>query len=182
MKKCIIFLFMFIEFPGLRAQDTVSIGSGTQLRTTHDIHLVFNNMNLKNDGSYVQSLGDGITKLTGHINSSTSGKGTTALDEFEILLDNGYLHTLKSPVSILNVLTLSSGQLVSGGNLTIRSWNANTARVAPITSLASPAISGDVHVERYLSAHKGWRLLSVPTNSTESIQQAWQEGCGANLA
>ena len=42
-------------------------------------------------------------------------------------------------------------------------------------------ITGKVTVERYISARKAWRFLSIPTNTTQTIQQAWQESCGANL-
>ena len=31
-----------------------------------------------------------------------------------------------------------------------------------------------------ISAAKKWRFLSIPTNTTQTIQAAWQEGCGAN--
>ena len=44
------------------------------------------------------------------------------------------------------------------------------------------SILGKVTVERYISSRKAWRFLSVPTNTTQTIQQTWQEGCGANLS
>src|SRR5690606_22047521 len=41
-------------------------------------------------------------------------------------------------------------------------------------------INGKVTVERYISAHKAWRFLSVPTKTTQTIKQSWQEGATGN--
>ena len=68
--------------------------------------------------------------------------------------------------------------LNTNDSLTLKSTALNTASVGDMTG---NTITGNVTVERYISAHKAWRLLSVPTNTTQTTQQAWQEGCGANL-
>ena len=36
-------------------------------------------------------------------------------------------------------------------------------------------VLGDVIVERYISAVKKWRFLSIPTTTTQTIKAAWQE-------
>jgi hypothetical protein len=69
-------------------------------------------------------------------------------------------------------------KLTTNDVLTLKSTSSNTASVGDMTG---NTITGNVTVERYISARKAWRLLSVPTNTTQTIQQAWQEGCGADL-
>ena len=70
--------------------------------------------------------------------------------------------------------------LVTNNALTLKSTASNTAWVGDMTG---NSITGKVTVERYISARKAWRFLSVPTNSTQTVKQAWQEGAasaGAN--
>ncbi len=55
-----------------------------------------------------------------------------------------------------------------------------TARVAELpvnaSGVALATISGDITVERFISAKRAWRFLAVPTNSpTQTFHQAWQE-------
>ena len=69
--------------------------------------------------------------------------------------------------------------LTTNDSLTLKSTSLNTAWIGDMTS---NTITGKVTVERYISARKAWRLLSIPTNTAQTIQQAWQEGCGANLS
>jgi hypothetical protein len=82
---------------------------------------------------------------------------------------------LGGSVDIYNSLTYAgSGQNLSTNDyLTIKSLAANTAWVGDMTG---NTISGKVIVERFVIAHKGWRFLSIPTNTPQTIQQAWQEG------
>ncbi|MDP4286007.1 MAG: hypothetical protein Q8891_16460 [Bacteroidota bacterium] len=176
MKNIYLIILLVVWASVSGAQDTFRIKSGTNIRTAHNSFIVFKNMNLVNNGSYVQSVGDGVTRLTGNINTTTTGSGTTTLDQLEVFMNNGNTHTLSSLVSIRNVVTLSSGQLVTNGYLTLKSDAVNTARVAKVTSPVSPAVVGEVMIERYNSARKAWRLLSIPSNTLQTIKQSWQEG------
>ncbi len=70
-------------------------------------------------------------------------------------------------------VTVASGAtLNAAGNLVLKSDINGTARVAN----SAGTISGDVMVERYIpaNANRGWRLLSVPTISTQTIKTSWQ--------
>ena len=85
----------------------------------------------------------------------------------------------------------ASGKTFAAGtnNVVLLSSRANTANVP---NLGSNTITGSKFtVERYVNtgaasvdnplAHgRAWQLLSVPTNTTQSIHNAWQEGQGAN--
>ncbi len=70
--------------------------------------------------------------------------------------------------------------LNSDGNLVLTSNIEGTSRVGiDDESIAgiSGLISGDVTVERYTAQHtnRGWRMLAIPTQSTQTIFESWQE-------
>ena len=71
--------------------------------------------------------------------------------------------------------------LTTGGNLTIKSNEYGTARIAQGDAFGG-YISGDVTVERYIasSAKRGWRMLAAPTYG-QTIKQAWQENQAAGV-
>ena len=86
--------------------------------------------------------------------------------------------SIGSPVTVANVLTATSGTLITNGNLTLASTASNTARVAAINCEVA-SISGNVTVERYISARRAWRMLGVPVSGSQTIREAWQEGASA---
>jgi hypothetical protein len=95
------------------------------------------------------------------LNTSTSATLGTALD----------ITAGSSPGSV----TVGSGAtLTTGGNLTMKSDNNGTSWVGN----SAGTISGNVTVERYIpaDADRAWRLLSIPTQTTQTIHQSWQEG------
>jgi hypothetical protein len=82
--------------------------------------------------------------------------------------------SLNSDLDIYGSLTYTgSGKIFNTNDyLTLKSTALNTAWVGDMTG---NTITGKVTVERYLSAHKAWRLLSVSTNTLQTIKQSWQE-------
>ena len=82
--------------------------------------------------------------------------------------------SLGGAVDIYNSLTyLGTGQKLStNDNLTIKSTAENTAWVGDMTG---NFITGQATVERYIAARKAWYFLSVPTNTTSTMHQLWQE-------
>ena len=85
---------------------------------------------------------------------------------------SGSAATIGTALAVYDVLTISSGALNTGGNLTLKSTATNTARVAAVMG----SISGNVTVERYIPARRAWRLMNAPVNGTQTVNQAWQEG------
>jgi hypothetical protein len=67
----------------------------------------------------------------------------------------------------------TSMKLTTNDTLTLKSTALNTATIGVMTG---NIISGKVTVERYIAAHRAWQFLSVPTNTTQTVNQAWQEG------
>ncbi|MBC7534454.1 MAG: DUF3494 domain-containing protein [Ferruginibacter sp.] len=83
--------------------------------------------------------------------------------------------TLAGPLDIYNSLTYSATGMTLNTNdaLTLKSTASNTATVGVITG---NTITGEVTVEHYIPARKAWYFLSIPTNSTQTIKDSWQEG------
>jgi len=115
MKNIFITFLLIGYIKQSTAQGTLQITSGAYIKTAGNANIVFNGMNVINNGSFIQAIGDGTTKLTGSVNTTTSGTGTTTLDKLEVALGSSYSNTLSRSASLKNVLTLSSGQLISNG-------------------------------------------------------------------
>ncbi|MEO6329553.1 MAG: T9SS type A sorting domain-containing protein, partial [Ginsengibacter sp.] len=62
-------------------------------------------------------------------------------------------------------------------NLTLKSTLSGTAAVADVTG---NTILGNVTVERFFSINRKWRYLSIPTNTTQTVKAAWQEGAASS--
>ncbi|MEO7046928.1 MAG: hypothetical protein ABI091_16620, partial [Ferruginibacter sp.] len=89
-------------------------------------------------------------------------------------------NTSVTGVSLGGALDIYGGLTFSGtgktlntnDTLTLKSDSAGTAWVGNMTG---NSILGKVTVERFITSHKAWRLLSIPTNTNQTIKQAWQE-------
>ena len=97
--------------------------------------------------------------------------------------------TLSGQQNLTGTLSFGSSNvtLSTGDFLTLKSTANGTARVADITNgnyLTNTAINGKITVERYVSAKRAWRLLSIPISSigAPTINNSWQEGVGGNSA
>ncbi|MEI7470626.1 MAG: T9SS type A sorting domain-containing protein [Chitinophagaceae bacterium] len=78
-------------------------------------------------------------------------------------------------------VTISTNTSGSNIGLTFKSSIDSTARFADITNAGANsgnAINGMVRIERFIPAHRAWRLLSAPISTTNAptIHNAWQEG------
>ena len=84
--------------------------------------------------------------------------------------------TLNDTLNISGTLSFgnTNAKLNTGDNITLKSTALATASLGVVA--AGNIISGTVTVERYIAAHKAWRFLSVPTNTSQTVKQTWQEG------
>ena len=90
-----------------------------------------------------------------------------------LVINNTSGVTLSGPLSLTDVLTVSTGSLSTGGYLTLTSTAAATARVAPITSASATPVNGNVTVERYVPGRRSYRLItSSVTTSTAAVLSA----------
>ena len=105
-----------------------------------------------------------------------SSNGTSnALQNFTVNRNNQTIN-LGNTLRVLNVLTPTAGTIASSGNLVMASSATNTARIA--TANSNNYITGDVTVERYISAlnNRAYRLLTPTVTTTTTIKANWQEG------
>jgi hypothetical protein len=79
---------------------------------------------------------------------------------------------LNGTLALTGVLSVTGGQtFATNGNLTLKSSASVTAQVSAVTG----SITGNVVAERYIPAHRAWRLLATPVASTQTIHASWQE-------
>ncbi len=152
---------LYINTPG-----TLTIGANGKLQLSGTIH---NNGTFDASAGTVEFNGSSAQSVPANaflnnalynlIVSNTSVSGLALGGTLDVYGSVSYTGTGKS--------------LTTNNYLTLKSNASNTAWVGDMTG---NSISGNVTVERYLESKKAWRFLSVPTNSSQTIQQAWQEG------
>ncbi|GAB3828531.1 hypothetical protein GCM10028821_14100 [Hymenobacter jeollabukensis] len=123
--------------------------------------------NVVNNGSYTTT-GQAPLRLASTTTAQLlGGSGTTQL--FSLLVGTPGA-TLTGPVQVRGVVSLTSGNLASNGNLTLVSDAQNTGMVA---NLGSGVVTGNVTVQRYLSpalnAGPGYRHFSSPVASGATV-------------
>ena len=151
--------------------DTLILSSGMKLQTgTHNLTVIGN---VRSNGTMDATVGSII--LGGTVTQILSGailvKNLTLSNPAGARIGEGN----NNKVIIRGIYTSTEGVLVTNDNLVLKSDTAGTAMVANGSSNGG-YITGQVTVERYIPLHKSWHLLSVPTNSTATIKQSWQEG------
>ena len=67
----------------------------------------------------------------------------------------------------------NNGKINTGNNITLLSTASATANIGVLNT--GNSISGDVTVERYVAAINNWQFLAIPTQTPQTIHQAWQE-------
>ncbi|MEO6732756.1 MAG: T9SS type A sorting domain-containing protein [Ferruginibacter sp.] len=170
-KKYILGMCMCL-YAALALTQEVNIYSGCNMVLSGNVYLVVNNTALKNNGTF--TAGSGTVLFTGTTDTSiayVSGNSTTNF--YNLTLDKSvYGIALKSPVGVMNVLTLSAGQLYSNSTLTLLSDVSNTARLAAVP--AGAGVNGTAMVERYIPALRAWRLMTAPVANAATIYNSWQ--------
>ena len=169
-KEYFLSLIIFLS-PVLYGQQLL-IGPQSNMVLNGDVSLVMNNAALKNNGTF--TAGTSTVNFSGHhdtLKSYISGSSTTVFNNLSVS-KTAYGLALKSPVVIKNVLALNDGNLYTDSNLTLRSNQQLTARVA--AAAAGSAILGKTNVERYIPARRAWRLLTAPVTHSNTIFTSWQ--------
>ncbi|MEJ7627140.1 MAG: DUF2341 domain-containing protein [Ferruginibacter sp.] len=129
---------------------------------------------ISNSGTFIASRGtiemNGVTAQTipAAAFAGNTVKGLT--------INNNAGVTLGGLLNLTDVITVSKGSLAAEGYLILKSSATATARVAPITSLSSTPISGNVTAERYVPGRRKYRLITSPvTTSASTTLSAGQE-------
>ena len=140
-------------------------------------------------GAIVDSAG--LNVVDGTIEMRGASAQTIPLNAFQnadlknLIINNASV-TLAGKVKLYGKLSFvgSNRTFATADSLVLRSTAAGTASVGDITNNGANSgnqITGDVSVERFNSARRAWRFLSVPTqNNLQTIHEAWQENQPAN--
>ena len=123
--------------------------------------------------NYGTTQGTGMIQLNGTSAQIIIGTGTVS--NLELKNSNGATIEASNTQSITGTLTLTAGTLTTNNELVLKSTASGTAMVAPITS---GGVTGNVTVERYISAlnNRAYRLVGSSVNTSTSINANWQEG------
>ncbi|CAA9480870.1 MAG: hypothetical protein AVDCRST_MAG96-1002, partial [uncultured Segetibacter sp.] len=119
---------------------------------------------------------NGTAELNGSAAQQIAAASFNAKTVKALTINNTSGATVNDTLNITDVLTVSNGNLISQGFLTLKSNESNTARVAPVTSAALVPISGDVIVERFVTPKRAVRFLTAPVNASTNIRTNWMEG------
>lgn len=163
--------------------DNITVISGTGPLTADT---AVNNVTVQNGGT----LSLGITTLSVDGDFANAGAmsatdaslvmmGDTAqtisgnsFDLGSLTVDNSAGTTITGAIEINELLTLTSGQLATNGNLTLGSDVNGSAMVASITG---GSITGDVTTEQYIPAKRAFRLIGSTVTTSTTIRSNWQE-------
>jgi len=111
MKKIILVLVASVCSFQLWSQGTLKLTAGSNIRTSSGAYLVLDNVNIANDGSFEQAAGAGFVKLTGPMNVSLSGTGTTTIDELLLEKMGPSTLSLQSNLTVVSKVNFSHGLL-----------------------------------------------------------------------
>jgi len=123
--------------------------------------------NLVNNGAIT---GNGKALFSSNTVQSISGMG--AIDNMEVNNSAGVtIASGSNKLSVNGLLEVTAGQLTTNDNLVLRSTASGTAAVGPV----SGGIAGNVAVERYIPAKRGWRLVCAPLkgSTNNSVKYNW---------
>lgn len=120
---------------------------------------------------------DGVIRFVGETEQSFLGKMFFENRIKDIIINNDL--NLKSQLDIYGQVSFEkdSKVLTTNNFLVLKSTASHTASVGV---MHHNEIKGNVTVEKYIPALKGWKFLSVPTVSDRPIHKDWQEGQEAN--
>lgn len=118
MKKVTAILFTSIlAITFLQAQNVLKVQSGAIIKTTGGALITLQNMNLDNDGTISQSVGEGKFLFTGAADNTISGTGTILFDVLEI----GKTGTAK--ISLQQNIQVGSGVIFTSGLIDLNNSN-----------------------------------------------------------
>ena len=157
-----------------------------------------NNLQIKSNASLMVN-GTGIFQVAGNVTNAGVFDATAATIDFNgtssaqvtdgsTFKNNTIQNLIVSNANGLSVAATPGDTMKISGSLTFGDPNANinTGNNVTLLSTASAtanvgvlntgnSITGSVTVERYVAAINNWQFLAVPTQTTQTIHQAWQE-------
>lgn len=192
IKQFYILILLIVVSYVSHAQTKLTVNAA-QVNIANAVYLSTNNISVSNSslvnvaGSTIKIAGsttssglidarNGTAELNGSAAQQLAAGSFTGKTVKALTINNTSGATVNDTLNITDVLNVSSGNLISQGFLTLKSNDSNTARIAPVTSVAPVPISGNVIVERFIPAKRAFRFLTAPVNTPGSIRDNWMEG------
>lgn len=183
MKNIFIILFL-VDCIASSAQGTLQATSGAYIRTRKNPSIVLDNMHVVNNGSFVQTAGDGTTKLTGNVDVNISGSSAATLDKLNIAKTTTSRVTLQQNVNVAGQVEFTSGLLdlnnsvlnlgttgtIQGENETRRILTLGNGYVQVINVLNAPASANPGNLGAIITSGKNLGSVTIrrghlaPTN------------------
>lgn len=174
---------IFTGNTGLARSLTIEPGASTTVNSG-GILQIRRDLNTQAGASFTNN---GTLELVGNeasVSQNFPGPGTIA--EMNNLTINNTTATppggnhvlLNNNIAVRGELKPTAGLLNLGSyDITMRSTNAATSQVSALGATAGFGYgTGRFRVERFIQTPRKWQFLSVPTNTTQTVNQAWQEG------
>ncbi|MEO7045052.1 MAG: hypothetical protein ABI091_07060, partial [Ferruginibacter sp.] len=191
--KSFFLVFFFLQCHSSFGQGKIIIKGAGTVNLKDAAFVVTKDVSVSTTGSF--SVNNGTLKLGGDISGNSniylrsgtlemigSSAQTIPSNTFydnavnNLVINNSSVSgvSLGGAVDVYRSLTYSGiGKILhTNDTLTLKSNINGTAWVGDLTG---NTVSGKVTVERYITQYKAWRLLSIPTFSTQTIKEAWQE-------
>lgn len=111
MKKLILVFAASVCSFQIWSQGTFQVTAGASVKTTGNAYLVLDNMHLVNNGSFQQTSGNGIVKLSGPLSTALSGGSTTTFNQLLMSKIGDASFDLQTDLSVLSKVTFNSGLL-----------------------------------------------------------------------
>ena len=125
---------------------------------------------INNNGTFKVSSG---TLVLNGTSAQTIGSTTINNDSIHnLVINNAAGVSLAAPLFLTGTLTPTAGTLSTGGNLTLVSTVAGTARIA---QGSGNYITGNVNVQRFITAKSGRKYSYISSAVTQTIRNAWQQ-------
>lgn len=185
MKKYLFFLLVFIKANTLQAQLYIPTGETLQVTGTESLYsnepvvnagvLTLETGTLEIGGAYTNTgninLSTATLKLSGSSAQSISFGATDSAKKIALNKSGNTATVTYGSLSITDFVQSNQGTLNAAGKITLKS---NATKTAIVETSAGGAINNLV-VERYIPAHRAYRLLSSPVTTSTSIHENWQE-------
>jgi hypothetical protein len=156
--------------PAAWAQPSLTVQNGATFEVQKELDVTGD---LSKEGSSTLTFGSGGVLTLSGSSQQTVASSVGPISVADLTLDNSNGAALNSSVDVTSVLRLTSGQLATGGNLTLSSTGESAS--ARIAGSGSGMISGDVTVERFIgyapTGASHWRMMASPVGGALDRQQ-----------
>jgi len=133
----------------------ISGATPATIKTANNAFIVLDNVNIVNNGSFVQAVGDGTTIFTGNADVSISGSSITILDKITLAKTTNSRLALQQTVNVVGQVNFTSGLLDLNNSI----LNLGTTGI----------VNGETETNRILTLGIGYvqviNLLNMPVSA-----------------